>query len=353
MTPRQRWRAVFSGQRPDRTPCDYWGTAEVTARLMHDLNCPTEKELYARLGVDKCIQLVPGHPTVAPDGWHMPSHYQLWHIGTAMISYGDGLGVYEEAVTHPLAEAETVADIEAFDWPNPDVYDYSTLREQCLQWPDNPILCGSSEPFYLYCRLRGMERSLEDLIEYPDIAESILEHIFAFDFAVFSRILNEVGDLIDLVYVAEDLGTQNSLLMSPRLFRKFLKPRMTKLIDLAHSFDVRVMHHDDGAIRTVLPDLIEAGVDILNPVQWRCAGMEREGLARDFGAKLIFHGGVDNQQTLPFGTAAEVREEVAENIRMLGTGKGYIVAPCHHIQANTPTENILAMYAAVQEFGCS
>ena len=111
------------------------------------------------------------------------------------------------------------------------------------------------------------------------------------------------------------------------------------------------MHHDDGAIRTCFPTLIEAGIDILNPVQWRCHGMEREGLARDFGSQLIFHGGMDNQQTLPFGSAAAVREQVAENIRIFRNTKGYILAPCHHIQANTPTENIVAMYAAVQEFG--
>ena len=102
-----------------------------------------------------------------------------------MISYGDGLGSYEEAVSHPLADAQTLADVDAFDWPPADVWDYSTLAAQCAAWPDNPILCGSSEPFYLYCRLRGMERSLSDLIECPDIAESILEHIFAVDYGVF------------------------------------------------------------------------------------------------------------------------------------------------------------------------
>ncbi len=351
MTPRQRWRALFDGERPDRVPCDYWGTAEVTARLLKDLGCSGERELYERLGVDKCIHLVPRHATVASDGWHMQSHFKIWHIGTEMISYGEGLGVYEEAVNYPLAGAESVADVDAFDWPQVDTWDYSTLRDQCAEWPENPILCGSSEPFYLYCRLRGMERSLADLIESPEIAECILEHIFAVDHAVFSRILREVGDHIDLMYVAEDLGTQQSLLMSPRLFRRFLKPRMAKLIALAHSYGVRVMHHDDGAMRPMIPDLIEAGVDILNPIQWRCAGMDREGLARDFGDKLIFHGGMDNQHTLPFGSESDVREQVAENIRAFRGGKGYIVAPCHHIQANTPTENVVALYTAVQDFG--
>jgi uroporphyrinogen decarboxylase len=114
---------------------------------------------------------------------------------------------------------------------------------------------------------------------------------------------------------------------------------------------VKVIHHDDGAIRPLLPELIEIGIDVLNPVQWRCRGMEREGLARDFGRSLVFHGAVDNQQTLPFGTPEDVRREVADNIRIFKDCRGYIVAPCHNIQPNTPTANILALYDAVCEFG--
>jgi uroporphyrinogen decarboxylase len=137
--------------------------------------------------------------------------------------------------------------------------------------------------------------------------------------------------------------------MSPATFRRFLKPGMQRMIDLAHSFGVKVIHHDDGAIRPLLAELIDMGIDVLNPIQWRSAGMGREELARDFGKRVVFHGGVDNQQTLPFGTPADVKREVAENIRIFRGGKGYIVAPCHNIQPITPTENILAMYEAVHE----
>ncbi len=350
MTPRERWRALLAGKRPDRTPCDYWGTDEVTSRLLRDLGCATEAELWKCLGIDKCIHLAPRHPRATESTWHMQSLFSIWRIGTAKIPYADGLGVYEEAVAHPLAEATTVEDVERFAWPDADDWDYSGLRSECDRWPDHPILAGTSEPFYLYSRLRGMERALADLIEEPTIAEAILEHIFLLDQGVFRRILKEAADRIDLVYVAEDLGTQESLLMSPRLFRQFLKPRMKRLIDLAHASGVKVMHHDDGAIRPLIPDLIEAGIDILNPVQWRCRGMDRDCLARDFGRQLIFHGGVDNQQTLPFGTPQEVRRQVAENIQIFREAKGYIAAPCHNIQANTPTENIVALYEAVRKF---
>jgi len=122
-------------------------------------------------------------------------------------------------------------------------------------------------------------------------------------------------------------------------------------IDLAHQAGAYVVHHNDGACRPILPDMIELGIDILNPIQWRCKGMEREGLKADFGDKLIFHGAMDNQYTLPFGTVDEVRAEVLDNLRILGAGGGYILAPCHNIQAVSPAENIVTMYETCYALG--
>lgn len=351
MTPRERWMALFRGEKPDRVPCDYWGTGEVTSRLLRDLGCATERELWARLGVDKCIYLAPRHPRAKEDTWHTPSLWSVWHVETVNIEYGEGIGIYEETVNPPLARAQTIRDIEAFPWPDPMEWDVSGLRAECEAWAGHPILGASFEPFYLYCRLRGMEQALEDLVANPQVADAILERIYDIHSVIVRRALDAAGDRIDFVYVAEDLGTQNSLLVSPKAFRRFIKSWLAKMIDLAHSYGVKVFHHDDGAIRAVLPDLIEIGIDLLNPIQWRCAGMDREGLARDFGRCVVFHGGVDNQRTLPFGTPDEVRRQVAENIGIFRENKGYIVAPCHNIQANTPTENIVAMYDAVEEYG--
>jgi uroporphyrinogen decarboxylase len=272
-------------------------------------------------------------------------------VVTRHISYGTG--EYEEDLANPLAAAETMQDIEAFAWPDPDDWDYGGMAAKCREWAGYPILGGTYEPFHLYCRLRGMERALEDLAAEPALADAILAHIYEIHYEVIRRTLECAGDLIDFIYVAEDLGTQRSLLLGPKLFRRFLKARMRSMADLAHSFGAKVYHHDDGAIRPVIPDLIEAGIDLLNPVQWRCAGMEREALVRDFGADLVFHGAVDNQQTMPFGTPEDVRREVADNIRIFREARGYIVAPCHNLQANTPTENILALYEAAAEFGAA
>lgn len=351
MTPRERWLAILSGNRPDRVPCDYWATSEVTSRLRSELGCNSDCELWERLGVDKCIYLAPLHPLAKEDKWHVPSSFAIFHVGTKEVAYQDGLGVYVETVVHPLAEAESVADIETFDWPDPEEWDVSAMRARCKEWQGYPILGCAYEPFYLYCHMRGMERALEDLILNPAIAEAAMERIYEIFAGLVRRTLDEAGDLIDFVYVAEDLGTQESLMVSPASFRRFLKPRMARMIELIHSYGVRVFHHDDGAIRPLLPDLIEIGIDLLNPIQWRCRGMDREGLARDFGAAVVFHGGVDNQKTLPFGTPEDVRQEVADNIRIFKQCRGYIAAPCHNLQPNTPTENILALYKAVHEFG--
>jgi uroporphyrinogen decarboxylase len=133
-------------------------------------------------------------------------------------------------------------------------------------------------------------------------------------------------------------------MMSPRHIRAFLLPGMKRMIDLIHQNGAYVFHHDDGNCRRMLPELIDAGIDLLNPIQWRCSGMGREELKRDFGERLVFHGGMDNQVTLPFGTADDVRREVRDNLRILGEGGGYILAPCHNIQPLTPVENVVAMY---------
>jgi uroporphyrinogen decarboxylase len=351
MTPRERWLALLDGKRPDRVPCDYWATAEVTRRLLGELGCRSERELWEALDIDKCIFLAPRHLRAKEDTWHIPSLFSVWNIETALVPYMDGLGVYEEAVNPPLAQVRERCELESFPWPCAEDWDTSQLRDECLQWRDYPIVGASYEPFYLYCRLRGMDQALEDLLVNPDIVDAAMERIFEIHAGIVRRTMKAAGDLIDFIYVAEDLGTQQSLLMSPAAFRRFIRPWLARMVEIAQGLGARVFHHDDGAIYPLLPDLVEIGIDLLNPVQWRCRGMDRRMLAREFGGALVFHGGIDNQRTLPFGSPQDVRREVAENIEIFRQAKGYIIAPCHNLQANTPTENIIALYDAVKEFG--
>jgi uroporphyrinogen decarboxylase len=187
-----------------------------------------------------------------------------------------------------------------------------------------------------------------DLVMAPELIDAMMERIFGFWYEHNTRCFETLGEgVITTTYVAEDLGTQESLLMSEELVDRFLKPKMKRMCDLAHQFGIFAFHHSDGAVRPLIPGMIDIGIDILNPIQWRCAGMEREGLMADFGDRLVFHGAVDNQHTLPFGTPADVRAEVAENIAIFKDR--YICAPCHNIQPNTPTENIVALYEAAHE----
>jgi uroporphyrinogen decarboxylase len=123
------------------------------------------------------------------------------------------------------------------------------------------------------------------------------------------------------------------------------------MIDLAHEAGAYAFFHSDGSIRAILPDMIAAGIDVLNPIQWRCQGMERPALQRDFGDQVIFHGGMDNQQTLPFGSVDDVRQEVIDNIAILGKGGGYILAPCHNLQVISPPENIVTLYETGLAYG--
>lgn len=342
---------MFRGEPLDRAPCDYWGTAEITRRLLAELGCRDERALWQALGVDKCIYLAPRHPRAKEDTWHTPSLFSVWGVETAEVPYLDGQGVYEEAVHPPLANAAGARDIDAYPWPSPEDWDYSDFRARCLEWRDHPIVGASYEPFYLYCRLRGMERALEDVVANQPLVHAAMERIYEIHAGIVRRALDAAGDLIDFVYVAEDLGTQNSLLMSPAAFRACIKPWLAKMIALAHERGKLAFHHDDGAIRALLPDLVGIGIDVLNPVQWRCRGMERERLAADFGRDVVFHGGVDNQRTLPFGTPEDVRREVRENLAIFRGGRGYVVSPCHNLQVNTPAANVVAMYEAVREAG--
>ena len=347
MTPKERWLAVLERGSPDRVPMDYWGTPETTRALMAYLQVDTPFEMYQKLHIDWLVTVGPAYigPPIEPD-------MDMYGCRHRDVDYGTG--VYSECVEHPLAQYETVEEIEAhYTWPTADWFDYSVIPAQVAGKDDYPVRGGGSEPFLTYCHLRGLEQAFMDLALNPDIVHYCLDRLFDFCYENTTRIYEAIPDRVNISYVAEDMGSQESLLFSPRQINTFLIPRMKRMIDLAHSAGAHVFFHSDGAVRRIIPDMIAAGIDVLNPIQWRCPGMEREGLKRDFGDQLIFHGGVDNQQTLPFGTIEDVRAEVMDNIEILGAGGGYILAPCHNIQALTPPENIVEMYKAGFEYGWS
>jgi uroporphyrinogen decarboxylase len=324
---------------------DFWGTDETLAALMKHLGCGDKREALEKLHVDFVVKAAPRYvgPALPPG---------LDAFGRAYRKMGYDTGVYDECVSNPLAPYQSVAEIERnYTWPNPDWWDYSAIPADLEGFGMYPVQGGGSEPFLIYKELRGHEQAFIDLVDNPEIVQYCLGRLFDLAYEDTRRIFEAVPGRILFSYVAEDMGAQNNLMVSVEHIREFLLPGMKRIIDLSHEGGAYVFHHNDGAIRRIVPDMIAAGIDLLNPIQWRCAGMEREALKKDFGANVVFHGGMDNQQTLPFGSVDDVRREVLDNLRILGRDGGYILAPCHNIQALTPPENIVAMYKTCYEHG--
>lgn len=347
MTPRERWLALLAGEKPDRVPTDYWATDEVTERLQRELRCPTLEDLYTRLNIDGVLKVFPRR-TVE----HFPGdpRADIWGIRRKAVQYGTGS--YDEFDSHPLEAVSTVEEIHAFPWPKAADHDFASFRKEIEQAPHHRMIrSGEYEPFLLYCAMRGIELAMMDLLAEPEIVATALKYIFDYHYELNARIFEIGHGKIDVFYLAEDLGGQSSLLFRVEQIRKYFIPNQLKMADLARSHGVHVFYHTDGSARDILPDLIDTvGIEVLNPIQWRCPGMEREGLVRDFGKKVIFHGAMDNQQTLPFGTVDDVRAEVLENLQIF-SGARWICAPCHNLQPVSPTANIVAMYETIHEHG--
>ncbi len=344
MTPRERWLAVMTRQKPDRVPMDYWATREATEKLLKHLGCDFD-EMLRRLHIDMPVTVGPRYVGPPPREGE-----DIWGVKHTVADYGTG--TYSEAASAPLAQYNSVEEIEAnYNWPKPDHWDYSGLPDQIKGQEHRPIRGGGSEPFLRYKVLRGEIQAFMDLVENPEIVHYCLDKLFELAYQETLRIFETIPGAVIITYVAEDLGAQEALMYSPGHIREYLLPRMKRMMELTKQHGSFVFHHTDGAARDITPDLIETGIEVLNPVQWRCKGMDREGLKRDFGDRLVFHGAMDNQYTLPFGTVEEVRKEVQDNYRILGKGGGYILCPCHNIQSVGPAENVVAMYEAGYEYG--
>ena len=357
MNPKERVLRAINRESLDRIPCDYWGTPETTDMLRRHLGVEKEVDLWEKLGIDKIVNLTP-----APLGAPVPHHYvgpplapdeDIWRVKYVPKSYANGKGIYQEITHSPLANLETVEEIEAsYSFPEVDWFDFSTIEEQCRKYPDYAIECGYISPFYVYNNIRGLEKSLMDLANNQEYAHYVIGKICDFLYSFHERLFEAGQGLINIAQVTDDFGMQSGLLISPETFDEFFKPHYQCLIRLVKDFGIKVFHHDDGAIRPLIPKMVELGIDILNPIQWKLPGMSPEELKRDFGQLLCFHGGVDNQTTLPFGSKEEVEKEVIYLIQTLASdGTGYIMAPCHNIQLITPIENIVTMYEAIHHYG--
>jgi len=347
MNPRQRILAAIQHQPFDRFPTDIWATPEVWEKLYHHFAIPGRSPadrlaLYDQIGIDGIMGIAP--PYIGPA---LPVRagirYDEWGMGYRMQDYGSGS--YDEQVVFPLNQADSLAELEAFPWPSPDWYDYSALPGLAEQYPERTIECGYTAIFYWHNRLRGLEQSLVDPLLNPEMTDYLLLRVSDFFTEYHTRCFAALQGKLDLTQVTDDFGGQFGLLISPKVFDRFYRRPIQRAIDLAKAYNVLVFHHDDGDCRPLIPRLVEMGIDVLNPIQWRCGNWDLETLKSQFGSRICFHSAVDNQHTLPFGTPEEVRSEVRWLRETLGCDRtGLIIAPCHNLQPITPVENILALY---------
>jgi uroporphyrinogen decarboxylase len=347
MNHRERILAAIHHQPVDRFPTDIWATPEAWAKLTSHFKTQDALEIYNRLGIDTIIHIGPDY--IGPKRKEENGlRFNEWGMGYRMQEYGTG--EYDEQIFYPLAEAETLADLDRYPWPSPDWYDYSGLPPKAAQYDGWAIECGYTAVFYWHNNLRGLQLSLMDPLLKPEFTRALLERVSDFFTEYHRRCFEALHGKMDMTQVTDDFGAQFGLLISPKVFDHFYRLPMQRAIDLAKSYDLAVFHHDDGDLRPLLPRLVEMGIDILNPVQWRCGNWDLAGLKAEYGAKICFHSAVDNQQTLCFGTPEDVRQEVRYLKSILGSdGTGFIIGPCHDIQAITPLENILALYEAALE----
>jgi uroporphyrinogen decarboxylase len=264
---------------------------------------------------------------------------------------------YYDAVNHPLADC-TVEDLDKRVWPDPyEPARVEGLREQARGLYETTdyaivadIICRG--PFEHACRLRGFEQFCLDLALDARFAMALLDKATEFIIGLWDVYLGAVGDYVQVVCQGEDLGTQNSLIISPDTYRKFIKPCHQRIFGFVHSkTDAKVFLHSDGSIYDIIPDFIEVGVDILNPVQYSAAKMELRRLKKDFGQDLCFWGGgIDVQQALYKASLKEIEREVRRNIEIMAPGGGYVFAPTHNVQPDVPPASLHKVYATALKY---
>lgn len=350
MTPKERIWATINRQPVDRPPVDLWCTPEVLDSLRKYTSLQDEMAVYNKLGIDKIVWIFPGYGGRFFDP-NDSGEITMWGVPTRMVKAG--LATYQEYIDPPIADYTDPSELLGYhSWPDPDKFDYAgakALAKEARSWNFATIGPWISH-FEIYCQMRGLENALMDTLANPDFLDATVERIDAIQTVMLERMLTELKDELDIVFISDDMGMQDSMLISLDSWETHFKHRLKNWCDLIHSYGKKVLYHTDGAVLPLIPGLIECGIDILNPIQHVCPGMDRANLKEQYGKDLIFHGGVENQRTLPMGTVGEVIDETRKCLETLGKDGGYICCSCHNAQAGTPVENILAMIDTVKTY---
>ena len=367
MNHRERVLAALNHELPDRTPIDFGGGTVTT------IYYTAYERLRQHLGIEaEAYQLNPKKQsrTVIPE----EAVLERFDIDTRCLLLGgyEGGGreidedtlidewgtTWSKTGTHPYINTDgpfygrdaDIADLEAHDWPDPDNHGYyaglAERAEALRKGTDYAIILSLPTGIIHQCQfMRGWDKWLMDLQRNPEYACRMMDIITDHFFCIIKNALKVVGDNVDIVFAGDDMGTQQSTLFSPEVYRRLIKPRHKLLFDVIKAKpDLKMALHSCGSISSLLEDLIEMGVDAINPVQINAANMEPERLKEEFGDRLTFWGGIDTQKVLPFGSPGEVRREVRRIIDILGRNGGYVLNSVHNIQSDVPPENVVAMF---------
>jgi uroporphyrinogen decarboxylase len=377
MTPRERVAAALAHEEPDRVPVD-WGKQvsaphrEAYLRLKAHLGHPgwmqNEDRILDKMGQNVFLDEALLEKFGVDFRWLVPHwvglrrerledkevYYDMWG------SRFDWTGQFFSFAAAPLAEAKSLGDLEAHPWPDPrDPAMFAGLAEEARRLHTETGFAVGADGIkggLLQSALwvRGYEKFFMDLGLNTAFAEALLDRLLSLFKDMYTEYLGRVGPCVQAIYLTDDLGTQSSLLISPAMFRRFLKERFRELFSHVKSLapQIRIIYHCDGAVKRLIPDFIEIGVDALNPVQTSLEDFkDTAALKAEFGDRIAFHGGIDVQQMLNRASAGEVRADVARRIRDLAPGGGFVLAPCHNIMKDVPPENLVALFEAAGEHG--
>jgi len=296
-----------------------------------------------------------GLPFIGPEERSTPTlsgvGRDFWGVGHVKVE--TATETYYEFSDHPLAEVRSVAEVEAYDWPDLDWWDYSAvpdLIERMNARDRRAVLFMAGGAFETPWYMCGMEKFLTELHLAPEIPEAICRHVAEYYRQRALRVIDAAAGKLEIVGSGGDIGTQRGMMVRPETWRQRIKPFTGRLIQTFRKMGMKTFYHSCGSIVPVIDDLIEAGLDLLDPIQVGAEGMSPENLYSRFGDRLSFHGGIDEQELLPHGTATEVYDETKRTIDILGQQGGFVVSAAHQIQADTPPENVVAMLQAAKDY---
>lgn len=352
---RERVMMALSHEQPDRCPMQISFTPEFALRLRKDIGQESVSSHNPHGGGNtyELEQWLDEDILLTSIGW-ANSYYQddkaytdEWGVGWDVFEYDTkfGKGYYTETVKHPLAEDSAIDSYQPPDPNRPQLYSGAQRVVKGFKdeyWIVGVTVCTIWETAWA---LRGLEQMLMDLVLNPELAERILEIPYRYHLAAAKKLV-EMG--VDMIWSGDDMGTQHSMYISPQRWRQYFKPRMANFISELKAInpEVKIAYHSDGNIYPIIGELIEIGLDVLNPIQPVC--MDPAKVKKDFGKELCFWGTLDEQHTLPFGTPAGVEKEVKERLETIGKDGGLIIGPTHHVQLDTPLENFWTMVNAIK-----